>query len=164
MPYATVQVHDLTFQKLSPAIKGMSYAKTSHDAPCSRAHTGAGRISRRRPDSEIPSHTDRRALLLTDELLVQNECCVTNAVLTGCSVGESASSTEIIHYDRHGETDIVSVANPVAHFENYPIVSVTLRSLAGIPCFMTGTVFIPCMLVGMDIVHDGSQLPLGHRT
>lgn len=70
--------------------------------------------------------------------------------------------TEIVHHNGRGETHVVAVAKPVTHLEDKPIVQIPLRTLIkGILGRVPGTIFIPRVLVGVDVVDDGRQLALG---
>ena len=94
---------------------------------------------------------------------MQDKRGVADAVLAADAVGrEGAVGTEIVHHNGRGETHVVAVAKPVTHLEDKPIVQIPLRTLIkGILGRVPGTIFIPRVLVGVDVVDDGRQLALG---
>ena len=93
---------------------------------------------------------------------MQDKRGVADAVLAADAVGrEGAVGTEIVHDNGHGETHVVTVAEPVAHLEDEPVMQVPLRPFAvGMLGRMPRAILIPCMLVGVDVVDDSCQLAL----
>ena len=163
VPYPAIQIHNLAFDELPPAVKGVPHAEARHRAPSACAHAVIGRAARGRPDAEVPRHVDGGTFPLAQKLLVQDKRGVADAVLAADAVGrEGAVGTEIVHHNGRGETHVVAVAKPVTHLEDKPIVQIPLRTLIkGILGRVPGTIFIPRVLVGVDVVDDGRQLALG---